>query len=172
MDINRNKPLIRIRFGFMVLVFGFLSPLLIPLVMTSNWPEGIKALISGGLAFGIPELFMLLAIAIMGKEGNSYLKRYIRILIRRYGPPDKVSKERYIFGLVLFCIPLIFGFIAPYFLTGVKEYIENVIIVTIGTDVILLTSLFVLGGDFWDKLRSLFIYNSQAVLIDDRQQKP
>lgn len=172
MDNNKDNPIIRIRLGFMVLVFGFLSPLLIPLVMTSNWPEGIKALISGGLAFGIPELFMLLAIAIMGKEGNSYLKRYIRIMIRRYGPPDRVSKKRYIFGLVLFCIPLIFGFIAPYFLAGVKEYVENVIIVTIGTDVIFLTSLFILGGDFWDKLRSLFVYNSRAVLIDNKQQNP
>jgi len=26
----------------------------------------------------------------------------------------------------------------------------------------LLTSLFVLGGEFWDKLRSLFIYGAKA----------
>jgi hypothetical protein len=27
---------------------------------------------------------------------------------------------------------------------------------------LLLTSLFVLGGEFWDKLRSLFIYEAKA----------
>jgi hypothetical protein len=27
-----------------------------------------------------------------------------------------------------------------------------------------LSSLFVLGGDFWDKVRALFIYDARAVL--------
>ena len=29
-------------------------------------------------------------------------------------------------------------------------------------DLLLLVSLFVLGGDFWDKLRSLFIHSARA----------
>jgi hypothetical protein len=32
----------------------------------------------------------------------------------------------------------------------------------IGGDILFLTSIFVLGGDFWDKVRSLFIYNAKA----------
>jgi len=30
-------------------------------------------------------------------------------------------------------------------------------------DLVFLSSLFVLGGDFWDKLRALFNYNARAV---------
>ena len=32
----------------------------------------------------------------------------------------------------------------------------------LGGDLLLLASLFVLGGDFWDKIRSLFIYDAKA----------
>ena len=32
-----------------------------------------------------------------------------------------------------------------------------------GGDLLLLTSLFVLGGDFWDKLRALFFHQAKAV---------
>jgi hypothetical protein len=32
----------------------------------------------------------------------------------------------------------------------------------IGGDVLLISSLFVLGGDFWDKVRALFVYDAKA----------
>jgi len=34
--------------------------------------------------------------------------------------------------------------------------------VAVAGDVLLLASLIMLGGDFWDKLRSLFVYGSRA----------
>jgi hypothetical protein len=34
--------------------------------------------------------------------------------------------------------------------------------VSIASDVIFLVSLFVLGGDFWDKIRSLFVSEARA----------
>jgi hypothetical protein len=34
--------------------------------------------------------------------------------------------------------------------------------IIIASDLVFLTSLFVLGGDFWDKLRALFIYKAKA----------
>jgi hypothetical protein len=33
----------------------------------------------------------------------------------------------------------------------------------LGLDVITLASLFVLGGDFWDKVRALFLHDARAV---------
>jgi hypothetical protein len=32
----------------------------------------------------------------------------------------------------------------------------------IGGDVLLVSSLFVLGGEFWDKLRALFVHDARA----------
>jgi hypothetical protein len=35
-------------------------------------------------------------------------------------------------------------------------------IIIIASDVVFIASLFVLGGDFWDKLRALFTYRAKA----------
>ncbi|MEK6193764.1 MAG: hypothetical protein N2F24_06005, partial [Deltaproteobacteria bacterium] len=62
----------RLRLGLIVFVIGFLSPLLIPLVTAAELSMKWKAVISGCLAVGIPELFSITAIAIMGKSGFNY----------------------------------------------------------------------------------------------------
>jgi hypothetical protein len=37
--------------------------------------------------------------------------------------------------------------------------------VNLGLDLITLTSLFVLGGDFWDKVRALFLHDARVVSL-------
>jgi hypothetical protein len=37
------------------------------------------------------------------------------------------------------------------------------VLVNVGLDLITLASLFLLGGDFWDKVRALFLHNARAV---------
>jgi len=164
-------PKNRLILGGIVFISGFLSPLLIPWVLTLEISTGMKSLISGLLALGIPELFMLIAVGILGKEGFQYLKKTIFGWFRKYGPPNTVSKTRYNVGLILFSIPLILGLVQPY----VEEYIpfmqQYKLYFIISGDLLLFVSLFVLGGDFWDKLRSLFIYRSRAVLIDNEINK-
>ena len=155
----------RLILGGVVLITGFLSPLLIPWVISLDLSKGIISLISGLLAFGIPELFMLMAAAILGKPGFNYLKSEIFKWFKKYGPPDTVSLLRYRIGLLFFIIPIILGFILPYIWELVPIIKQNILIVVITGDVVLLLSLFILGGDFWDKLRSLFIYRSRAILI-------
>ncbi len=147
-----------------IFIVGFLSPLLIPIVTSSDLSTGWKATLSGLLALGIPELFMIIAAAVAGKEGFSYIKSKIFGFFKKYGPPDTVSKTRYRIGLVLFIIPILAGWLVPYFSHLIPSYEENRIIINIIGDVILITSLVVLGGDFWDKMRSLFIYGAKVIL--------
>ncbi len=147
----------RIYIGVIILVIGFLTPLLIPLVLATEWTAAIKSFVSGALAFGIPEVFMLVAVAIMGKEGFAYLKRYLGLVIRKYGPPDSVSKTRHTIGSIMFGFPIIVSVLYPY----VQQYLgflnDQEILIMIILHLMLVSSLFVLGGDFWDKLRGLFL---------------
>jgi hypothetical protein len=114
---------------------------------------------------------MIIAAAVAGKEGFSYIKSKIFGFLKRYGPPDTVSKTRYRIGLVLFIIPFLVGWLLPYFSQFIPNYEENRILINIIGDIILITSLFVLGGDFWDKLRSLFIYGAKVVLPNKENVK-
>lgn len=158
---SKKPPGNRLFWGALVFISGFLTPLFIPLVLNSNLSTGLKSVLSGLLAFGIPELFMIIAAGILGKSGFNYLKKYIRLVFRIYGPPDSVSKTRYIIGLILFFIPILLALILPYMLNLVRFVAENYVAISIVSDGLLILSLFVLGGDFWDKLRGLFNRNAK-----------
>ena len=75
--ISEKPPGNRLFWGSIVFISGFLSPLLIPFVIATDLSTGLKSLVSGLLAFGIPELFMIIAVAILGKPGFNYLKSKI-----------------------------------------------------------------------------------------------
>jgi len=161
---NQKPPLMRLLIGGFFFILGLICPVFIPLVLITDLSAAFKTIISGLLALGIPELLMLVAIAILGRPGYEYLKTSVFRLFKKYGPPARVSKTRYRIGLVLFISPILFGLLLPYFSNLLPFYIENSLAINITLDLIFLTSLLVLGGDFWDKLRSLFIYDSKAII--------
>jgi hypothetical protein len=152
----------RFRLGLIILVVGWLSPLLIPLVTRTSLATEWKTIISGLLAVGIPEVFTVAAIAIMGKAGFNYIKARIFGFLKKHGPPDRVSLTRYRIGLVMFVLPVLVGWLGPYGAHLIPGYETQRFVVSLIGDVMFVASLFVLGGDFWDKIRSLFIHNDRV----------
>ena len=152
----------RFRLGLTILIVGCLSPLLIPVVTRTSLATELKTIISGLLAVGIPEVFTLVAIAIMGKSGYNLIKERIFSFLKKHGPPDRVSLTRYRIGLVMFVLPIAFGWLGPYGAHQIPGYEAHRFTVNVIGDVMLMSSLFVLGGDFWDKVRALFIYKAKS----------
>lgn len=161
-ETELNQTRWRLRLGIIVFVIGFLSPLLIPLVTASELPTKWKAIISGCLAVGIPELFSVIAIAIMGKPGFNYIKERFFGFLKKYGPADRVSRTRYRIGLVMFLLPIFFGWLAPYAPHLLPGYEAHRFFVNLIGDMMFVSSLFVLGGNFWDKVQALFIHGATA----------
>lgn len=153
-------PKARLVTGTIVFVTGFLMPLLVPVVARMDLSVGLKTTLSGLLLLGIPEIFMLITVAILGKDGYNFLKSKILILLKKHGPPQEVSKTRYRIGLIMFCIPLCIAWILPYIDHHLPQFKNYEIYLNVGGDILLLLSFIVLGGEFWDKIRSLFIYKN------------
>jgi hypothetical protein len=152
----------RFRLGLIVLVVGWLSPLCIPLITATELPTRWKTVISGMLAVGIPEVFTVAAIAIMGKSGYNLIKERIFSFLKKHGPPDRVSLTRYRIGLVMFVLPVLFGWLGPYGTHLIPGYETHRFVVSLIGDVMFVASLFVLGGDFWDKIRALFSHSARV----------
>lgn len=157
-------PIARIYGGGVIMIAGFMSPLLIPIIANLDISEELKVAVSGFLLVGIPEVFMLVAVAIMGKSGYEYLKKCLRRLLRRYGPAERVGVLRHRVGLCMFVAPLLIGFLSPYVGDALPWYAQRELQIAIASDVVLVSSLFVLGGEFWDKLRGLFINDARISL--------
>ena len=144
--------------GSTVFIVGFLSPALTPLVVKADLPVAWKTVLTGALAFGIPEVMALVAVAIMGKEGFEEFKRLLWGLLKKAAPQQQVGRTRYRIGLVMFGLPLVFAWAGPYLhLLWPRGAFSRLAFPILG-DVIFISSLFVLGGGFWDKLRSLFVW--------------
>lgn len=150
------------RIGVLLFVLGGISPVFVPLVTALDVSPEWKAMLSGLLVLGIPELLWVAAAAILGKRGFDYIKGKIFGMFKRYAPPAVVSPMRYRIGLVLFVLPLLAGWLTPYVSHLLPAYEGNRFAIAFAGDLMLLTSLFVLGGDFWDKLRALFIRAAKA----------
>ncbi len=152
----------RLTLGGAILVVGLLCPLSIPWVANSGLPVGWKAVLSGLLLLGIPELMMMMAAAVLGKSGFHFLKGLLFGIFKRHAIPKEVSPTRYRIGLVMFLVPMLWGWLMPYVSQGIPGYEGHRLAVGLLGDLLLLSSLFVLGGEFWEKLRALFIHRAVA----------
>lgn len=153
----------RLKLGITLFALSILLPVIgVPLVAALELSSATVATVSGILLAGA-EVLGIVAVAVMGKPGYTYIKNRVFGFLKQYGPPAVVSRTRYHIGLVLFAVPIVFGWLAPYAADLIPGYAGNAFTYAIVGDLLLLTSLFVLGGDFWDKLRALFIHGAKAV---------
>ena len=159
----------RLFLGGTVFVVGQLMPLGVPLVTSSELASLWKTILST-LLFIAPELCLLLAVAILGKPGFNYLtgifKKSLGRFFAKHGPPEVVSARRYKIGLVMFVVPLLLAWATPYFAHHLPGYESRPILYALPGDIILIASLFVLGGEFWDKLRALFMHGARSRFPD------
>jgi hypothetical protein len=59
--------------------------------------------------------------------------------------------------------PPLYAWIASYAPSWLPENYVLRVGVNLGLDLVTLASLFVLGGDFWDKVRALFVHDARAL---------
>lgn len=156
-----SLPKSRLLLGGAIFILTQLAPIYIPLIAASGLTIGWKAFLSSLCVVGIPDLGILVSVALLGKPGFNYLRGRVFQSIRRYALPKTVSRNRYRLGLVLFWLPLLYGWLTPYLPLLFPGY-EIPLYAAVAGDLLLLLSLFVLGGDFWNKLRALFLWEARV----------
>lgn len=153
------QPVGRMKFiiGGVLFVGGFLSPLLIPIVTSSDLPDSWKAILSTGLVAGLPEVGMLLAVAVLGKQGFAQLKEMFFSKFKKITEPAAVSQTRYRIGLFMFFFPLLTGWLQPYVVHFFPSFGSGHMLPVILMDLVFASSFIVLGAGFWEKIHSLFV---------------
>lgn len=153
----------RIKLGFALFIVSIAWPIVLPLLSVLGLSGSLIATLTAVMLVAA-EVMMLAGAAIAGKDGFVFIKQKVFGFLKSYGPAQEVSRIRYIIGLVMFFVPVTLGWAWPY----IREYLpwshEHMLVYAVTGDVLLLASLFVLGGGFWDKLRSLFIHRAYSVI--------
>lgn len=141
--------------GWFFFILGWVMPLMIPLVPLLGFGAETTAVLAGGLLVGGPELAVVFAVALWGKETFSYFLERTKRLFMRLLLPRTVSPARYYTGLVLLIAASFPSWVLAYAPHLVSDATRILILAT--ADAVFILSFFVLGGDFWGKVRALFI---------------
>jgi len=120
--------------------------------------------------WAVGPVMKLVSVAILGKPSYLWIKYEFWHLFVKVIRPHKVSRLRYTIGLVMFCLPIIPNYMISYAPKLIYDAYHWRLIINIIFDGIFVTSLFVLGGDFWDKLRALFTYTAKVQFISNDQE--
>lgn len=160
----------RTRLGFAIFLLSIGWPVLVPILpLLGASAETTAAFV--GFMIVAAEIMLIGGAAVAGKDGFALIKAKVFEFLKTYGPPRKVGKRRYSIGLAMFTGSLAFGWASPYIGHRLPGFADGRMFYAIAGDVLLLVSLFVLGGGFWDKLRSLFQHDAYAVTPGDTASK-
>lgn len=153
---------VRLYVGVTLLTLSFVCPLFGILIAQLDLPIGLKATIIGLLSLGIPEVLIIAAAATLGKENYEIIKARCIGYLKHLVPSAKVGRLRYNIGLIMFILPLIPAYVQAYIPRWLPDDSAERLYVNLAADIMFIASLFVLGGDFWDKLRALFSFEAKA----------
>jgi hypothetical protein len=164
------KPGTRLYFGVCIIILSFFMVPTGLFISHFAHHHSMKALILGFFWVNGP-LWKIIGIAVMGKVSYNYITDHLKYRYKRIVSPKPVSRTRYDIGLVMFTLPFVPSYVMAYAPHLLPELAAFRIYLNVFFDLVFLSSLFVLGGDFWDKLRSLFNYSAKAVFPGETENE-
>ncbi len=154
----------RFRVGMGTFLLAYAAWAIVPLAAVAGASPSSLATLAGAIVIG-NKILVLACIAVMGKPGFQRLKALLFRHIKRASPVDTVGPTRHAIGLAMFCLPLVSAMLEPYvdaIWPGLRPKMWQAQLLG---DLMLVASFFVLGGEFWNKVRGLFIRT--AIVMED-----
>lgn len=146
--------------GLTALVLAFILPgfiIVIPFLgISAKW----SALLTTGLLVGGPELLTLIAVALLGKDALRYFTHKVRTKLYGLVIEPRVSRFQYYFGLSLSLATILPLYIYGYLPGLLPEGWRIPILAT--ADLLFIVSMFIMGGEFWEKVQRLFIWEGKG----------
>lgn len=151
-----------------VALFGVsnVPPVALPLVAQSEWASTVTPIANALLFFVAPQLLLVASVLVLGRANNDWLYEVTVRALERCKPRGEVGPVRYRIGLALFVLPISITCIQAYAPGLLSGEASPRVSITMLAHAMFFVSLFVLGGDFWDKLRALFVHDARVIFPD------
>jgi len=147
--------------GLGLFIYSFLPICTVELIFLLPLTPAEKASVAV-IYVGSGEIAFLCAVALLGKPFVEALKAKIKgFFVRKKpaAPPEPIGKTQHAIGVTLFFMsflpyPVVEGILIFGHPTG--RDLNYLVSAMLAGDVIFIVSLFVLGGEFWERLKKLF----------------
>jgi hypothetical protein len=147
--------------GVSVLGLAMVLPLLALLVPFLGLPMTQSVLIAGALVAGAPEVLMLLAVALLGRQNFDRIVGAAKKFLFTTFFSKPVSRGRYHAGLAICLLSFIPLYVAGYMPSWMPADNGRIAILA-AADLAFIFSFFIMGGEFWEKFRRLFVWEGKV----------
>jgi hypothetical protein len=146
--------------GITAMVLAVVMPLCALVVPMLGLSTTQSALLAGVLLAGGPEVLCILAVALLGKDTFRYFTHRVMTALRRAVIDQPASKARYYTGLVVILLSWLPAYIYAYSPTLMPGGDERIYVLA-AMDLAFVVSVFLMGGEFWEKVRRIFVYEGR-----------
>jgi len=151
----------RLWIGTSFLVLALFLPVGALALSWLGWPVAQSAFVAFLLVGGMPEIICLLAIAVLGKanfESVVSVSKRTRLAMSLAAPASQLRYYAGLAGCLLNGVPLYIYAYAPWLLPDGS----NKFYILVAADLIFFFSLFLAGGEFWEKFRRIFVWEGKV----------
>jgi hypothetical protein len=154
----------RFQCGIGMIILIVVSWVLVPIASAAGVSgTGIATLV--GVLFISNKVLLIGAIAVMGKSGFQQLKAQLHKYFKSIMSwPAEVGTFRHRLGVVLFCVPVVAAFLDHHLDVLAPQISPYKLQLRLIGDVMLIVSVFMLGANFWEKLRALFVRTARVAV--------
>jgi hypothetical protein len=146
--------------GITAMVLAVVMPLCALVVPMLGLSTTQSALLAGVLLAGGPEVLCILAVALLGKDTFRYFTHRVMTALRRAVIDQPASKARYYTGLVVILLSWLPAYIYAYAPTLMPGGDARIYVLA-AMDLAFVVSVFLMGGEFWEKVRRIFVYEGR-----------
>ncbi|SEG52564.1 hypothetical protein [Vibrio hangzhouensis] len=151
---------LRFILGISAFAMALMSPLLIPVITTLDICGSKKALLSGAMIFGVPEVATIAAIFLLGRERLQRFKIWLLETLFKLKPSRRSTRRLYYTGLGLMMLVGPIMNVILFYLPGYfPEWIGYRQWLGISCDVIFVVALFIAGEQLWGKIEAIFRFD-------------
>jgi hypothetical protein len=146
--------------GMVAMALAVIMPLCALVVPVLGLSTAQSALLAGVLLAGGPEVLCILAVALLGKDTFRYFTHRVTTALRRVVIDQPASKARYYAGLVVILLSWLPAYIYAYS-PALMPGGDARIYLLAAMDLAFVLSVFLMGGEFWEKVRRIFVYEGK-----------
>ncbi len=163
--------------GITLFTYSFMPYIFVFMIMPFLHFSTAQALSISSVVLISAETAFVISITLLGKDFLNMIKAKFKSIFGRKessSPSKPISKLRYRIGIILF----IFTLSIPTILTEVILYydyvtvigLNNLLYIFLSFDVLFISSLFILGSEFINKLRGLFTYKDVIAVAETNNE--
>ena len=146
--------------GMTALALSVVMPLVALFVPLLGLPTAQSVVLAGVLVAGGPEVLSIVAVGLLGRETFQYFAHLAKRVLRRAFIDRPASRARYYIGLAIILLSWIPSYIYAYFPNAMPGGNARIYILA-GMDLAFVASVILMGGEFWEKVRRIFVYEGK-----------